>query len=333
MASGEELPAKGATVGRLDMDRLAADPSGSRPLTVGQLLRVEADVKAGRPVGEDERRQLAEAQEKIQKALHGFRDVAATVIETLRPAFAKVPEALQQFGQWQKAIYESVAPVIQGMATAFKEMPPRIQSALLAMGEQGWYLDGELGFSELWQLEALISAGKLDELDAAMTQHYEGRLEDIEEDLVKALPTRERILRSAFAAHRRGEFELSVPVLLAQSDGACLDLTGCYFFIRDRKSNLPEASLHAAQVARDAFSSAMLSPLSKVLPINASERERERVLQAKGLATWSELNRHLVLHGESTDYATRQNSLKAISLINYLVCFAGKPRGGSATPP
>lgn len=75
----------------------------------------------------------------------------------------------------------------------------------------------------------------------------------------------------------------------------------------------------------------MLSPLSKVLPINASEKERRRSLQDRGLSTWGELNRHLVLHGETTDYGTQQNSLKAVSLINYLVSFAGRPAGGSAT--
>ena len=30
------------------------------------------------------------------------------------------------------------------------------------------------------------------------------------------------------------------------------------------------------------------------------------------------LNRHQVLHGESVDYDTEQNSLKAISLLTYL---------------
>ena len=30
------------------------------------------------------------------------------------------------------------------------------------------------------------------------------------------------------------------------------------------------------------------------------------------------LNRHAVMHGESLDYDTRENSLKALSLLNYL---------------
>lgn len=318
---------------RLDVDRLVSDLPEARRFGFGELLALESRAKAGEPLNVEERRQLAQAHAKIDAAMQGFRDVGARIVEALRPAFERLPEAMRQLGEWQTTLAKSIAPIVEQMATAFREMPPRIQSALLALGERGWYLDDELGFSELWQLEELISLGQAEQVDELLTRHYEARLQDIEEHLANALPERGKILRSAFAAHRREEFELSVPVLLAQSDGACLDLTGCYFFIRDRKSNLPEASLHAARVARDAFSVAMLSPLSQVLPINASGKERERALQGKGLATWSELNRHRVLHGESTDYATRQNSLKAISLINYLVCFAGKPRGASATAP
>lgn len=76
-------------------------------------------------------------------------------------------------------------------------------------------------------------------------------------------------------------------------------------------------------VASDALSAAMLSPLGEILPINASEKERNLRVQGQSSATWQELNRHLVLHGESLDYGTQVNSLKAVSLITYLVSFLG----------
>jgi len=46
------------------------------------------------------------------------------------------------------------------------------------------------------------------------------------------------------------------------------------------------------------------------LPISASEHERGDAFVG--------LNRHQVLHGESTQYGTEMNSLKAISLLNYV---------------
>lgn len=133
------------------------------------------------------------------------------------------------------------------------------------------------------------------------------------------------ILRAAFGAHRRGEFELSVPVFLAQSDGVCLDLTGYHFFMRDRATQKPKSSVYVAARVGNEVSSAMLSPLTCVLPINAATKEREKTLQDKGLTDWRELNRHMVLHGESLDYGTQVNSLKAISLINYFVGVLPEP--------
>ena len=39
----------------------------------------------------------------------------------------------------------------------------------------------------------------------------------------------------------------------------------------------------------------------------------------------AELNRHQVLHGEVVDYGTEENSLKAISLLNYCATVLPEP--------
>ena len=63
-------------------------------------------------------------------------------------------------------------------------------------------------------------------------------------------------------------------------------------------------------MASDALMATLLSPLAQTLPIGESELER-----GKG---FSGLNRHIILHGDSLDYGNKINSLKAISLINYV---------------
>ncbi|OIQ82565.1 hypothetical protein GALL_356350 [mine drainage metagenome] len=299
-----------------------------KPLILGQLLEIEARIKQGLPIDEYERQQHAAAKEVFKSAIEDFQERYASIVEQCRPALIKLPDLFQQVGQWYKAISDRLAPVFAEMVVAFREMPPRLQSALLTLGENGWYLDGELGLSDLWSLEELLLDGQVPQVDSILTQHYEDRLNDIEGHLIAALPNREKIFRAAFAAHRRGEFELSVPVLLAQSDGACLDLTGYHLFMKDRATGKPKASLHVTASARDALSTAMLSPLANVLPINASEGDRKRRIQDQGLTDWRELNRHLVLHGESFDYGTQMNSLKAVSLINYLVGVLAKAGDG-----
>ncbi len=57
------------------------------------------------------------------------------------------------------------------------------------------------------------------------------------------------------------------------------------------------------------FEEAMLAPLITVLPVIA--KANERTLYG------NQLNRHAILHGESLDYGTFENSCRAISLLSY----------------
>ena len=77
-----------------------------------------------------------------------------------------------------------------------------------------------------------------------------------------------------------------------------------------KQNNKPQTAIYVEQIATDTYRAAILSPLAHSLPIGASEKERG--------AGFNELNRHMVLHGETLDYGTKANSLKAISLINYV---------------
>jgi hypothetical protein len=120
---------------------------------------------------------------------------------------------------------------------------------------------------------------------------------------------RAHILSSAFAAFEQGEYNLAVPVLLIQADGICAELIDIQLF--SRRGNRPATATYVATVAADSLRAALLAPLATALPISASAVERETF-------SLSGLNRHTILHGESVNYGTRQNALKAISLLSYL---------------
>ena len=158
-----------------------------------------------------------------------------------------------------------------------------------------------------WLKEALIG-GKLAEAEQVLVKHFESRVEEIEKSIVNRFPKRQKIISAAFNAHRRQEYQLSVPVLLTQTDGICKEVFHEYLFLKHDKK--PRTAIYVEQFVSDTFMAAILSPLAQPLPIGASESER-----AKG---FTGLNRHMVLHGESLDYGTKTNSLKAISLINYV---------------
>lgn len=155
-----------------------------------------------------------------------------------------------------------------------------------------------------------------------MSDHFERRSEEIEARLLGSFPERSQVLSPAFGAHRRGEYALSVLAFLSQADGLSAKLRGGYFFLR--KQGPKGAGKRKRQTAnyvllrdKGGFDRVHLAALEIELPIAANQGER-----AAGDGAF---NRHAVLHGASSDYGTRINSLQSMSLLNY-VAFGAETR-------
>jgi len=257
---------------------------------------------------------LLEAQTALEKAVGPIisqQNRWGELIESFKvPQFA-VPDLsilAEQTSHFQKVLRECITPAFERLQRSFRDLPPRTQEALLLLGDHGWYLDLEMPLPGLWELKEALSEGNVAEAENALAEHFEARQEEIEKSISERFPHRAHLIRAAFNAHRREEYELSIPVLLAQTDGICKELVHQYLFIKRNKK--PGTATYVDQIEADTYRAALLSPLAKTLPINASECERP--------AGSAALNRHTVLHGESLDYGSKINSLKAISLVNYV---------------
>jgi hypothetical protein len=229
------------------------------------------------------------------------------MLEALKPP--DLSQLATQATEIQESIGRLVSPVLEELQRTFRELPPRTQEALLILGSHGWYMDMEMTFPGLWELKKALSEGNVEEAEKALVVHFENRLDKIEKSLIDKCPHRTHLRTAAFKAPRRQEYELSIPVLLAQTDGVCKETVSQYLFMRHNKK--PRTAIYVEEIATDAFQAALLSPLAQTLPISASEHERPGDTDA--------LNRHAVLHGDSLNYGSKVNSPKAISLINYVV--------------
>lgn len=241
-----------------------------------------------------------EQQRKLQKALEGIK-VPNYQLPDLSP-FTK------QIQQYQKSLSSIITPAFEELQRSFRELPPKIQEALLLLAQHGWYLDFNMPLPSLWDIKEAISSGEIDEVEEALVEYFESQLDEIENSFNAQFPHRSHIIASAFKAHRNGEYFLSIPVLLAQTDGICKEVVDQYLFMK--KDKKPRTAIYVEQIAADTYKAALLSPLAASTPIGASEHEREQGFNL--------LNRHMVLHGESLDYGSKVNSLKAISLVNYV---------------
>lgn len=292
---------------------------------------LEAHLKQWQEITDRVRKQMEpfrDVQESIRKSIQPFIETRETLQKALEPILAnqerwrqivesvRLPQIAlpdlspiaKQVVDFQKAIQESIGPAFLELHKGFKELPAKTQEALLLLGQHGWYLDPEMSLPALWELKKALSEGSTLETEEALIEYFEGRISEIEESISEKFPHRSHLIRSAFGAHRREEYALSIPVLLAQADGICKETVDQYLFIRQDKK--PSTAIYVAQIAADTYMAAMLSPLAATLPIGASEKERP--------AGFAALNRHMVLHGESLDYGSKANSLKAISLVNYV---------------
>ncbi len=252
-------------------------------------------------------RQVQKSMEPMIEAQRRSAELAASMRV---PAFQLPDLSLlaSQAAEFQKSLQGLMSPAFEQLEKSLSELPPRTQEALLLLGAHGWYLDLEMSLPELWELKEALSEGNVAKAEEALVDYFEGRLDGIEKSITKRFPHRAHLIRPAFNAHRRREYELSIPVLLAQTDGICKETVNQHLFIKQDKK--PRTAIYVEQIAADSYRAVLLSPLARTLPISASEYERPEGADA--------LNRHTVLHGESLDYGTETNSLKAISLINYV---------------
>ena len=188
------------------------------------------------------------------------------------------------------------------------EIPEKYRKALQRLGEEGWFLDPEMPVPLLQKIELLFDKHP-DEMAEWLSNFFRTRLDVIEEVLIDSYPCRGRLFQQAFEAHREKKYGLSIPVFLTQADGIFWERTPerkSLFIYNQRKSTCKE---YVSQIS-DSYIRAYLHPLSSTLPLWMTQKERGD--------SCDRLNRHQVLHGESVNYDTEQNSLKAISLLNYL---------------
>jgi hypothetical protein len=258
---------------------------------------LEAHLKQWQEVTERVRRQMEpfrDINESIRKSIQPIIDTREALQNALEPILAsqerwrqivesfRLPQIelpdlapiAKQVVDFQKAFQEVICPAFQQLHKGFLGLPARTQEALLLLGQHGWYLDPEMSLPDLWELKSALSEGNIREAEFALVEYFEDRITEIEEAVTTRFPHRGHLIRSAFGAHRRAEYELSIPVLLAQVDGICKETVDQYLFIRQDKK--PSTAIYVAQIAADTYKAALLSPLAQTLPIGASEKESQR---------------------------------------------------------
>lgn len=230
----------------------------------------------------------------IQEATRGLAHGLQTAISAL-PAFD----------------FKSFLAPLAVLGATLQALPERTRAVATKAALHGWFIGPLLPLSFTRDLEALEDG---EAIDALFAENYREDWAEVEQLVLERLPARSHLLGEAFAAHREKRYALSIPVFLTQAEGLCDDvLKGRGHLFSTKAARVQDRirlmeDLLAQEDSR--YVEAILEPLRASLPSSAPIHLWE--------ASRDTFNRNAILHGRDTDYATELNSLRCISLIDYL---------------
>lgn len=246
-------------------------------------------------------------REQVDTLAHTYNNIVTSIISGIRDKFAEHVQEIQK--TFSKTINsELIKKVFLVLSEANYAISENARIVTKSLALKGWYISLDMPFSSLVKAISENWEEQVDELDEIMSEYFRQHSKNIINHIASNFPNREKVIRSAFKAHINGDYDLAIPVFLAQADGICYEIIGIQLYRRQKGK--PITTKYADRFSADAFMNALLEPFRTPLPISASKRERNEVENF--------FNRHSILHGESCDYGSEINSLKAISLLNYI---------------
>jgi hypothetical protein len=256
---------------------------------------------------------MSELSEPIQHLLEQVRCQQ----EAIQAGFAPILEAINR---QQEVIRGLAGPLIEAMKQA-GEAESRVTPYLM---DRGWHLTYRFPVTWFIHLDSLVQVGNHDEVDRVMCALARERLGQVESRTCERFPDRANILGDAFEAHRGGKYTLSIPALIAQSDGIGCEILGIprQFFKAKNRSVALQAKLSAFTLfgrpyALGGTTQSMLGPLEKESSLAAATEQRDE--RRRSEPWFGPLNRHGVQHGLDLDYPTEENSLRCVTLLEYLL--------------
>lgn len=202
---------------------------------------------------------------------------------------------------------------IKKIGKSLERMERELPEAAISMSNHGWYFDWTMAVQDSLQLNSMIAEGRVDEADTLLQSYWRRKLPSIESELSQLFPNRARFISMARRCHDDGKYALSIPILLIHADGFCHDVAEASIFRCESKGKdrrLQTATWADKEAGANEFMKKLLRPFERKTPISFSKDERGEDLHG--------LYRHMILHGESTDYDTERNALKAWSFLYYV---------------
>lgn len=251
---------------------------------------------------------------QIDQLTAPFRQVTSTLNKVISPHVQRLNEALgptvQRLNEITKA-YEPFFSQINATLTKAAEAAKKWQIArkedVTVMADNGWYPNW---YTFFYYPEIPISS-----LDELMERHLEENWDEITAEILKYCSNRKHILENAFELHKQENYVASIPLFFAQADGICSEVLKSFLFTENKTQEKLDERIEKGEIEANMFTDIFLEPFKLKNHHNAGISKSSP--EAKSKAP----NRNGILHGHKKhlDYGTKMNSLKAFSLLSFVV--------------
>ena len=196
----------------------------------------------------------------------------------------------------------------------------------------GWFIDPQMPVTFMREAAAILRGhydhegeggeDPSDEFEATLVQYFEERYQEIKSTVLRCFSERSNLLDQAFSAHENGLYSLAIPVFIAQADGAFKERRGIPLFQNFSSKHNPGFAEILKSLKRKDFDSHVIAwreylPLAFHFTTEGVIPFRKSVVGGVDCSKPS-FSRHAIMHGITTAYGTRENSLRYISLLGYL---------------
>lgn len=179
------------------------------------------------------------------------------------------------------------------------------------INSEGYYLSSNLLFS--FDLDYINDA--LSNWESADKENFDAQLRSLIDEnknwviqyAIEALPNRKDIIETIFNLYKDKNYIALVPLVLTQIDGIAKEMTLGKIGFYSSKSNKLDFPA----------SNPYVHFISNAVQLHYENRNNYELFR-KNIVSHQEFNRHAILHGESYQFGTERNAIKAILLFDFV---------------
>jgi len=256
----------------------------------------------------------------ISKIGESYANIFQEIAKNIQDAIHQMTNAFHEtFYEAMQEIQVRTNQPVTAFSDALDELPDELRPTIRKLSSRSWYISADMDIPLLRTLDEEIKISE-EAVDKIMSEWVFDNIKEIVKRAKERYPERKEIIDAAFWAHNNKKYELSIPILLIQVDG-----------MGDEKFNFNKRSLYSKNKSEGRDKTIIEEKTDNYIKNHGSLTELflMQLREKSGLIVSSEesanypdaINRHNIIHGINTEYATQLNSLKAFSLMEYFISF------------